>query len=97
MQFGAYMTQSASMFLLATSSRQYPRPAGCPVSGERSSTIVCSSAAFTPRCSEGSFRNQVTQTATHRTPTAPNHTKTWRQDMNWSSHNTSAGVRPPTR
>ena len=43
------------MFLLAASARQYPRPAGWSASGERSATIVCNSAAFTPGCSAGSF------------------------------------------
>ena len=85
------------MFLLVASVRQYPSPAGCSASGERFSTIACSSSAFTLGCSEGSFRNQASQTATHTMPTAPNQMKTWRQDMNWSIHNTSAGVRPPTR
>ena len=74
------------MFLLVASARQYPSPAGCAASDERSAIIVCSSSAFTPGCSEGSFRNQASQTATHTKPTAPNQTKIWRQDRNWSSH-----------
>ena len=59
--------------------------------------MICSSAAFTAECSDGSLRNQVSHTASHRNPTPPKQTKISRHDRKRSNQSTSAGVRPPTR
>src|SRR4051794_8934027 len=97
MQFGIYMMHSPIIVRLRISLPQYSQPAVCPQSFGRPETISSSSAVLTDACSEGSLRNHVCQIATHTNPTVPKLTKIARHDIKVSIHNTSAGVRPPTR